>query len=179
MTTWNLDTKPGALRFEESPSARLRAAFGRGALATLGLTAALLVITAPDYIGRYRAEEPVSGLFFASILGVGLLLGGALALARAARRDAFVLSAADNVLELERSVFGRARPSDALDLEWVEALELRPGSGAKLVARMTDGQELTLWTGACPVSDADALMSALGALARQNRLSLDARVAQG
>ena len=105
--------------------------------------------------------------------------GGALALARAARRDAFVLSALDHVLVLERSVFGRARPTDALDLEWVEALELAPGSNAKLLAKMSDGQELTLWTGSCPEDDAQALVDALATLSRQKRLSLDARLAQG
>ncbi len=177
--TWILHTEPGSITFEESPSARVRAALGRGALATIGLSIVLLIITAPDYIGRYRAEEPVTGLFFASILGIGALLGGALALARGARRDAFTVSASDQALVLSRSVFGRARPEDALDLEWVEGVELRPGWGAKLTAKMSDGKELTLWTGVCAQAQAQELVDALGAFSRQNRLTFDARVVQG
>ncbi len=137
----------GAFTFGESPQGRLQGALGRFVAVTIGVGVALSAFLLPDYLGRYRAEEPIEGLFLLSILLVAGLAGFALALARMMRRERWIVDAPDGALVLERGI-GRGEPrSEVIDLGRVRSFDLKVVSWwrtSSLDAIMDDGKSINL-----------------------------------
>ncbi len=79
----------------------------------------------PDYIGRYRAEEPVTGLFWLSILSLvflGCFLWGVL---RVLRRDRWVFDGNSRRVIAEVPRLFRQPARGEADLREIEALQLK------------------------------------------------------
>ena len=121
------ETQEGVLVFGETPKGRVLAALRRTLIAFVGCTLAVTVVLLPDYFFRYKDISPKPGLFFLSIALLAGLLAFAFGFARFARNERWVLDPAQNVLILERSVFGKERPQEQLDLSFVVRCQIAPG----------------------------------------------------
>lgn len=138
------EEQEGVLVFGEAPGGRLGAALRRGVMATVLSTLVIGVVLIPDYLFRYREQTPKAGLFALSILLVAAVLGFAFGMARLARSERWILDPAQKVLILERTVFGKPRPSEALDLSHVAQWQVGTatlGQGSSIVVMLQQGQE--------------------------------------
>jgi hypothetical protein len=172
------ETIDDVLAFGESPQGRLQGAVGRFVAVTVGVSVALSAFLLPDYIGRYRAEEPADGLFLLSILGIAALAGFALALARILRRERWIVDAPGGALVLERAVGGGEPRSEVLDLSRVRAIEwrvVRWWRTSSVDAIMDDGASVNLV--ACSSFDTSlrAVAEAIASYAATHRVGVDVR----
>ena len=159
------------LAFEETRRARWRAAARRGALATPAAALALGLVLLPDFLGRYRAEDPTGGALFVAALGAaGALLGAALAISRLLVRSRWVLAPGAGELRHERALPGRAPSVEALALSDVRLLEATPSA---LVAQLVGGERLELIAG--PGDELAELAGALERALARRRLELEVR----
>jgi hypothetical protein len=105
---------------------RLAAAAVRFAVWTpLGM-AGLSVLFLPDYLGQYRQDEPVTGLFWAALAGLAVFAGLIAAGVRLMRRDIWLLSPdRDAIVFATQPLVGRTRESH---IDWSEltSVDWRP-----------------------------------------------------
>lgn len=163
------EEREGKLRFGETAAARRRAALKRFAFTTVAGAALMIAFLLPDYVGRYGEMDPTGGaLFFGAIGALAALIGFALALSRAARREVWVLDVgAARQLALERSVFGRAPSVEAIELTEIARVAVEDG---ELAMHLSGGERVPLV--AAPEEELRALAAQLDAHAGRRRVAL-------
>lgn len=121
---------------------RLAAATVRFVIWTPLVMAGMSVLFLPDYLGQYRQDEPVTGLFWAALAALAVFAGLIAAAVRLMRRDVWLLSPQrEAVVFATRPWVGRAREShiDWAELDSVEWKPRRMGRRSMLSLRF-DGR---------------------------------------
>lgn len=114
------------LRIGETSAGRVSAAAARFVLATLGVAAAAAIVSLPDYLGRYREQEPSAGFFPLLVLGVAGFIGLVLGVLRLMRRDLWIVDADEGLLVFESHRIGGRTIQNGVDLADVVGFRYEP-----------------------------------------------------
>jgi len=124
-------------------SGRLAAAAERLFFMFLTLMVGAMIFFLPDYIGRYRAEEPVAGLLFGILLLAVLLVSLLGATLRYFRNELWVLDVEEGALIYQSGkLFGRGIQQYGIDFEHIERflVEINPSPReSRLLVQLQDG----------------------------------------
>lgn len=140
------ETREG-LTLEETVRGRMAAALGRFAVTFPLVLAGLSFFYIPDYIGRYRAEEPVVGIFWAVVFGFALLIGFVLAALRFVRLERWVFNRQTRELSYEtQGIYGPGQGA-SVGLEKILSAEVQlrsPPFHSLIVFELADGHRETV-----------------------------------
>lgn len=124
-------------------SGRLAAATERLFFMFLTLMGGAMIFFLPDYIGRYRAQEPVAGLLFGILLLAVALMSLLGATLRYFRNELWVLDVDEGALVYQsRKLFGRGPQQYGIDFEHIERflVEINPSPReSRLLVQLRDG----------------------------------------
>lgn len=122
---------------------RLGAAVERLIFMFLALSVVGTIFFLPDYIGRYRAEEPVGGLLFGVLLGSVFLMSLVAAALRYFRNDLWVLDVEEGALIYQAGqIFGRGVQQSGIEFEHIERflVDIKPAPReSRLIVQLHDG----------------------------------------
>lgn len=157
-------------------SGRLWAAAERLFFMFLTLSVVGTIFFLPDYMGRYRAEEPVSGLLFGLLLLAALAASLLAATLRYFRREFWVLDVEEGALVYQSGkLFGRGAQQYGIDFEHIERflVEINPSPReSRMLAQFHDGKgERILVTRVGGASLAE-VAEALTPFLRKNRIQI-------
>lgn len=126
-----------------SLSGRTLAAGERFIFSLLALVVVGTIFFLPDYVGRYRAQEPVAGMFFVLLGLASVLISLMLGVLRFFRREIWVVDPAQGALIYQTSRWlGLSQRQEAVDLGAIERFrtESRPGlADSQLLVQFSDG----------------------------------------
>lgn len=126
-----------------TPGGRLGAAIERLLFMFIALSLGGAIFFLPDYIGRYRAEEPVQGLLIGVLLGSVFLMSLVAASLRFFRNDLWVLDLDEGALIYQAGkIFGRGVQQSGIDFEHIDRflVDIKPAPReSRLIVQLGDG----------------------------------------
>jgi hypothetical protein len=126
-----------------TPAGRLWAALERLFFLFVALAVGGVIFYLPDYLGRYREEEPVPGMLFALLIGGVFLISLVAALLRFFRNDLWVVDADEGALVYQAGrLFGRGVQQTGIDFEYIERFLVDVKNAprdSRLLVQLSDG----------------------------------------
>lgn len=163
-------------------SGRLAAAVERLIFMFLALTVCGSIFFLPDYIGRYRAEEPVTGMLFGVLLLSVLFMSLVAATLRYFRNDLWVLDVEERALIYQaKQIFGRGVQQSGIEFEQIERflVDIKPAPReSRLIVQLHDGggeRMLVTRVGGASIAQ---VAEALGPFLRKHRIDAAIESAQ-
>lgn len=159
-----------------SRSGRALAAGERFVFSWIALSVVGTLFYLPDYVGRYRAQEPVAGMFFVLLGAVCLLTSLMLAALRYFRSEIWVVNPAQGVLIYQTSRWlGLGQRRAAVDLGAIERFrsETRPGlADSQLLVQFGDGGGARMLVARLSSAAIDQLAGQLAVFLSEHRIDI-------
>lgn len=143
---------------------------------------ALAIFFLPDYLGRFRGEEPFPGLFWLSLAMLAVLGSALVALFRFMRRDRWIFDGTERKVVAEvKTLYGRPSTGEA-ELREVEALLLDSRGGLRrsaLMLRLDSGEEEELFSGNGLGDDLEEVAERVMGFMREQRYQVELQRVDG